>query len=73
MRVIMTFNLPKDDYEYKLANNAVDMFHILLQVKEAIRSRLKYGEPSEAEAETLEELRRMIFDGLPALSKGDFL
>lgn len=73
MRVIMTFNLPKDDYEYTLAHNSRDMFAVLLEVKEAIRSRLKYGEPSEAEAETLEELRRMIFDGLPALSKGDFL
>ena len=49
MKAILEFNLPEDQVEYELANNASKMFHTLWEMKQWLRGQVKYapGEMSQ--------------------------
>lgn len=56
----LTFKLPEEGSEHRLAIRAGEMSSALWEIAQKIRARLKYESPSKAESDTLEELRSMI-------------
>jgi hypothetical protein len=44
MKANLEFNLPEDDFEYKLCNQASDMWSALMEFKEYMRDELKYND-----------------------------
>lgn len=51
MKAILEFELPDDQEEYKLAVNAPKMYSALWDIKQLIRSKLKYNPDSLTDAE----------------------
>lgn len=47
MKAILEFNLPEDQHDYDLANNASNYAVALTDIYESLRSKVKHGEPSE--------------------------
>ena len=43
MKAILEFNLPEDQEEYEVANNASKMYLALWDIKQLFRSTLKYN------------------------------
>jgi hypothetical protein len=43
MKAIIEFQLPKDQQEYEMANNASKMYMALWDIKQLFRSTLKYN------------------------------
>lgn len=60
MKAILEFNTPEERPELDLALGAGEMFSALVEIREAIRSKLKYGEPNEETREILEHLRGLL-------------
>lgn len=58
MKATLKFNLPEDQEDFEMANNAKKYYCALWDIKDAIRSMLKYSEPKEPEL--LEKLRDLI-------------
>jgi len=56
----------EDDESMKIILHASDMYSAMHEARQAIRSRLKYGEGvSDQEEKTLEEIRELLWiDGL---------
>ena len=42
MKATITFDLPEEQEEYKICNNAVDYYHIICEIENQIRSFHKY-------------------------------
>ena len=51
MKAILKFNLPEDDYDYKLANNAQKMHTVLWEMSQWLRSKVKYAPDDMSEEE----------------------
>lgn len=43
MKAVLEFKLPKDQEEYEMAVNAAKMYSALWDIKQLIRSKLKYN------------------------------
>lgn len=43
MQAKLVFNLPEDEYEYKLANNAQSMYSVLWEMSQWLRAKVKYA------------------------------
>ena len=43
MKAILEFNLPEDQEQYDIANNASRMYLALWDIKQLLRSKLKYN------------------------------
>jgi hypothetical protein len=43
MKAILEFNLPDDDQEYNLANNAYNFWRILYELDQELRTKTKYS------------------------------
>lgn len=43
MKAILKFNLPEDDYDYKLVNNAQKMHSVLWEMSQWLRAKVKYA------------------------------
>ena len=56
----LTFSLPDEEYEFKAAQQGREAKSILWDIDQRLRSLLKHGEPTEAEARLAEEIREMI-------------
>ena len=64
MKATLVFNLPEEQYEFDVATEAHTALSILSELREHIRSRLKYGEDvTEQEAAALEKVREIIAEG----------
>lgn len=57
---ILKFKLPEERPEYETCVKAGEYASAIAEIREAIRRRLKYGDPGEAEVKTLEELRGLL-------------
>jgi len=42
MKAILEFNLPEDQTDYQMANDASKMFHTLWEMKQWLRGQLKF-------------------------------
>jgi hypothetical protein len=60
MRAIHTFNLPRDNYEYRCAQSAGEMYRELCEIEKHLRSKLKYSELSEETRAELQLVRDML-------------
>lgn len=61
MKVKFEFDLPEDKSDYEMHHNAYNNYHIILEVLQTIRRKLKISE-SDIEIETLEEIRNLIYE-----------
>jgi len=59
MKATIEFNLPEEADEYQLANNGRVFWSALWDIKQQIRSILKYGTEKELD-KVLEDLRDLI-------------
>lgn len=64
MRVILEFDLPDEMEEYKTATRAGAMACVIEDVKQYVRSRLKYESPGREASKDLESIRNLILEGL---------
>jgi len=63
MEATLKFNLPEDDFEYKLCNQASDMWSALMEFKEYMRDELKYNDNLiQSEFERLEVIQTKFFE-----------
>jgi hypothetical protein len=62
MKAILEFNLPDDEREYQMANQARDMFCVIGNLEDALRSYLKYGHDFKTPEEALEAIRTRLHE-----------
>jgi hypothetical protein len=66
MKAILEFNLPDDDQDFTLANNASKYWSSLWELDQHLRGLTKYGELSDdvykALTETRDKLREIMSD-----------
>jgi hypothetical protein len=66
MKATLTFNLPDEEHEYSNAVDGSKMRHILWDVDQFLRAKMKYEELSDgaydAFKETREHLRRLLIE-----------
>jgi len=64
MKAIIEFNLPEDRDEYQMANDASKMYLALWDIKQLLRSKLKYNPDglNSKELEQWEAMRGEFFD-----------
>jgi hypothetical protein len=58
--VTLRFTLPDEQGEFDAARLGREALATLWEIDQHCRSRVKYGEPTPAERELAEEIRRMI-------------
>lgn len=58
MKALLEFDLPDDNHSFKLATEAQNMYCLLLECHERIRSYLKHGVPEDESAlDVLEDVK----------------
>lgn len=62
MKVIIEFNLPEDEYEYRNSVKANEMYNALWDIKNELRNAMKYGELNESEYKAVESMQNRFFD-----------
>ena len=64
MKAIIEFELPEDQEEYQMANNASKMYTALWEVRQLLRSKLKYNSDglNDEQLEQWETMRGDFFD-----------
>jgi hypothetical protein len=63
MKAKLEFDLPEDEFDYKLCNQASNMWSALIDFKDYLRNELKYNDKlTEGEYETLESLQTKFFE-----------
>ena len=64
MKAIIEFELPEDPEEYEKANNANKMYMALWDIKQLLRSKLKYNSDglNDEQLEQWEAMRGDFFD-----------
>ena len=67
MKAIIEFELPEDRDEYQMANDASKMYITLWDIKQLLRSKLKYN-PDGLNAEQLEQWEIMQYEFYEILS-----
>ena len=70
MKAIIEFELPEDQEEYQMANNASKMYLALWDIKQLLRSKLKYN-PDGLNDEQLEQWEAMRGDFFDILENND--
>lgn len=64
MKATLEFALPEDQADFELASHAGEMYRAITDTRDEIRKRLKYGTPSKATAQALEEIRAVLLRDL---------
>ena len=64
MKAIIEFELPKDQQEYEMANNASKMYVALWEIRQLFRSKLKYNQTglNDEQLEQWEAMRGEFFE-----------
>jgi len=70
MKAIIEFNLPEDRDEYDMANNAGKMYMALWDIKQLLRSTLKYN-PTGLNGDQLEQWEAMRSEFFEILDNND--
>ena len=62
MKAILEFNLPEDQTEYQMVNDASKMFSVIWDMKQWLRTQVKYApdEMSKDAYDTFEECREKL-------------
>lgn len=70
MKKILEFNLPEDDDEFHLANNALVFATAVTEAYEYVRGQLKYNDLSGADAEHMERVKEILLDAYNLCMEG---
>ena len=64
MKAIIEFELPEDQEEYQMANNASKMYTALWDIRQLFRSKLKYNSDglNDEQLDQWESMRGNFFD-----------
>lgn len=62
MKAILEFNLPEDQSEYELCNNALDMRLTIGAFREYLRGKVKYDTHDEKKWEAYNEVYEQFFE-----------
>lgn len=65
--VTIRYRLPDEQAEFNAARQGAEAKRILWDIDQRLRSLLKHGEPTDAEAKLAEEIRDMIRDSPESL------
>ena len=65
--VTIRYRLPDEQAEFDAARQGAEAKRILWDIDQRLRSLLKHGEPTDAEAKLAEEIRDMIRDSPESL------
>ena len=65
--VTIRYRLPDEQAEFDAARQGAESKRILWDIDQRLRSLLKHGEPTDAEAKLAEEIRDMIRDSPESL------
>ena len=68
---ILKFNLLEENNEFKLAQNGSKLHSLLRDVDAELRTKLKHGDPEKDPAAFMEDLRKVINEGLYELGLGE--
>lgn len=58
----MEFNIPEEQYELNLAQNGSKYLHVIEELDNFLRSKLKYGELSDEQYHSYEAIRHKLFE-----------
>jgi len=64
MKATLEFNLPEEEREYRLANQATDIIAAVCQFDDKLRSYRKYGNDFKDVAEALEAVHQLLHQEL---------
>ena len=62
MKAILEFNLPEDQKQFEMANQAIDMFSAICHFEDRLRSYIKYGHEFKSANEALEAIRALLHE-----------
>lgn len=61
-KATLTFDLPDEQTEHEMANKAADMWCVLNNLDQELRSHIKYDSHPEWHGETVEDIRKILLD-----------
>jgi hypothetical protein len=62
MKATLLFNLPEEQQEFRLANEAADWHSVVWEVDQKLRQHLKYGHEFKSVGEALEQIREFFYE-----------
>ena len=62
MKATLKYNLPDDEFEFNCAVKSMKMYFALTEIKEEIRSVLKYGELRDEQYKFIEEFNEKFHE-----------
>lgn len=62
MEAILKFNLPEDSEEFAVASRAQDLYFVIYDLDQYLRSELKYKELDEVTYKAYENIRDKLYD-----------
>jgi hypothetical protein len=62
MKAKLIFELPEEQYEYDLANNASSMHSVLWDFEQWLRRQIKHGELTDEKYEAYQECRNKFYE-----------
>jgi hypothetical protein len=62
MKATLKYNLPEDEFEFNNAVKSMKMYFALTEIKEEIRSVLKYGELRDEQYKFIEEFNEKFHE-----------
>jgi hypothetical protein len=61
-KATLTYDLPEEQTDFDMASHAADMWIILSDLDNELRSHLKYNSHPEWDEKTVEEIRQIVWD-----------
>lgn len=61
-KATLTFDLPEEQDDFAMATHATDMWIVLSDLDNELRSHLKYDSHPEWHGDTVEEIRKLLWD-----------
>lgn len=61
-KATLTYDLPEEQTEFMMATHASDMWAVLSKLDGELRSHLKHGSHPEWHADTIEDIRKLLWD-----------
>ena len=67
MKSILSFNLPEEENEFRLAQEGAKWKEVVREVDTFLRNKLKYGHDFKSADEALETLRKILHEEMDIL------
>ena len=62
MKATIEFILPEEQSTYKIHNQCMDMYRVIIDLKETLRSKLKYAKLTNSQRKIYEEINDNFFE-----------